>query len=100
MFASQMLESTKNEVQIENFSAETLKGMLEYIYTGQTESLDERTVDLLEISDFYELAGLQEDCQENILSNLSVDNAAEILILAHRHSLSNLKSKVVAFINQ
>ena len=101
MFHSEMLESTQNSVRIEDFPDEIVQGMLEFIYTGRTtDSLKENAVDLLRIGDKYGVLGLKENCERIILRNLNVENAAEILVLAHLHSSAALKAKIVTFIHR
>ena len=95
-----MLESTQNVVKIDDFSDDIVKGMLDYIYTGQTGSLPENASELLRIADKYQLLGLKEDCERAIKKNLTVENAAEILVLAHLHSAEKLKTQVMIFIER
>jgi speckle-type POZ protein len=38
-------------------------------------------------------------CEEALCTNLSIDNAAEILILADLHSADQLKAQAIDFIN-
>ncbi|MGH0130591.1 UNVERIFIED_CONTAM: hypothetical protein FKN15_005482 [Acipenser sinensis] len=47
----------------------------------------------------YALERLKVMCEDALCSNLSVDNAAEILILADLHSADQLKNQAVDFIN-
>ncbi|PIO41026.1 hypothetical protein AB205_0193970 [Aquarana catesbeiana] len=47
----------------------------------------------------YALERLKVMCEEALCSNLSVENAAEILILADLHSADQLKTQAVDFIN-
>ena len=100
MFSSGMLESTQNVVKIDDFSDDIVKGMLDYIYTGQTGSLPENASELLRIADKYQLLGLKEDCERVIEKNLTIENAAEILALAHIHSANKLKTRVMVFIER
>jgi speckle-type POZ protein len=95
-----MLEFTKNEVRIQDFSAETVKGLLQYIYTGQAESIGENAGELMKIADKYQVLGLKEDCEEILGRDLAVENAAEILILAHLHNAPQLKAQAISFINR
>ncbi|CAJ0951698.1 unnamed protein product [Ranitomeya imitator] len=55
--------------------------------------------DLLAAADKYALERLKVMCEEALCSNLSVENAAEILILADLHSADQLKTQAVDFIN-
>ena len=38
-------------------------------------------------------------CEESLCSNLSVETAADVLVLADMHSASQLKAYVIEFIN-
>jgi speckle-type POZ protein len=100
MFGAGMLESTKNEVQIQDFPAETVKGLLQYIYTGQTESIEENAGNLMKIADKYRVLRLKAGCEEILGSDLAVENATEILILAHLSKAHRLKAQAISFINR
>jgi speckle-type POZ protein len=47
----------------------------------------------------YALGRLKVMCEETLCMNLSVKNAADILILADLHSADQLKAQCVDFIN-
>lgn len=47
----------------------------------------------------YALERLKVMCEEALCTNLSIDNAAEILILADLHSADQLKAQAIDFIN-
>ena len=100
MFQSKMLESIQNVVEIVDFDDNIAKGMLEYIYTGGTESLQENAPGLLAIADKYQLLGLKRDCERIMAKNFTIENAAEILVLAHLHNSNKLKFEVIKFINR
>jgi BTB/POZ domain len=100
IFGAGMLESTKNEIRIQDFSAKTVKGMLQYIYTGQTESIEENAGELVKIADKYQVLGLKADCEVILGTDLTVQNAAEILILAHLSNALRLKAQALSFINR
>jgi hypothetical protein len=100
MLTSGMLESAQNTVEINDFDEEVVNAMLEYMYTGETPSLNEKAPDLMQIAEKYDLSGLKEDCEHAIAANLTVDNCSEILVLAHLHNATQLKPKVIEFINR
>jgi len=95
-----MVESKINTVEITDFEDEVVAGMLEYMYTAQVESLNEKAADLLQIAEKYDLQGLKEECEYTIAENLTVDNAAEVLVMAHLYNATLLKPKVIDFINR
>ena len=100
MFATQMTESIKKVVEIEDFDEETVRGMLEYIYTGVTHTLKGNFMDLLRISDKYQILGLRRKTEDIIMTKLNFENAGEILALSEVYSLESLKAKVINFMTQ
>jgi len=99
MLNCNMIEKELSQVEIADFDDDVVKGMLEYIYTGETELMAERAPDLLQIAEKYDLSGLKEDCEYVIADHLTSDNAAEILVMAHIYNASYLKPRVIDYIN-
>ncbi|CAL8120782.1 unnamed protein product [Orchesella dallaii] len=99
MFDVDMREKEMNSLEISDFDWEVVKGMLEHLYSGQTEAMVERAPELLEIAEKYNLPSLKEDCEYSISENLKMQNAAVILVLAHTHNAPYLKQKTIDFIN-
>ena len=83
-----------------DFDEKTVKGMVEHIYTGQTEVTDENFMDLLHISDKYQLLDLKRKCEDIVLSKLNFERAGEILALVDVYSPDYLKIKVINFMTQ
>ena len=100
MFATQMTESIRKVVEIEDFDEDIVRGMLEYIYTGVTQNLEENFMDLLQISDKYQILGLKRKTEDFIMTKLNFENAGEILALSDVYSPESLKLKVINFMNQ
>jgi hypothetical protein len=96
--------------------------MLRFIYTGKAPNLEKMADDLLAAADKvnwlyfrasqkylflsisiynsqYALEKLKVMCEEALCVNLSVDTAAETLILADLHSADQLKAQTIDFIN-
>ncbi|CAO2644932.1 Speckle-type POZ protein [Lemmus lemmus] len=99
MFEHEMEESKKNRVEINDVEPDVFKEMMCFIYTGKAPNLDKMADDLLAAADKYALERLKVMCEDALCSNLSVENAAEILILADLHSADQLKTQAVDFIN-
>ncbi|NXD46370.1 SPOP protein, partial [Copsychus sechellarum] len=89
----------QNRVEINDVEPEVFKEMMCFIYTGKAPNLDKMADDLLAAADKYALERLKVMCEDALCSNLSVENAAEILILADLHSADQLKTQAVDFIN-
>ncbi len=58
-------------------------------------------LDLITISNKYDVPGLKLECQNFLKSNISIENAAEVLIIADMHACSNeLISAALEFIKE
>ncbi|ODN05562.1 Speckle-type POZ protein [Orchesella cincta] len=99
MFTVDMKEKENNVVHISDFDEDVVKGMLEYLYTGQTDFISTLAPELLQIADKYDLAGLKQDCEYAMVNRLNIGDAAMVLVLAHAHNAPFLKKKTLAFIN-
>ncbi|CAN7984186.1 unnamed protein product, partial [Ixodes hexagonus] len=99
MFEHEMEEKKQNRVEITDMDHEVLREMLRFIYTGRAPNLDKMADDLLAAADKYALERLKVMCEEALCSNLSVETAAEVLILADMHSADQLKAHAIDFIN-
>uniref|UniRef100_A0A4W3HUK8 Speckle type BTB/POZ protein like a n=1 Tax=Callorhinchus milii TaxID=7868 RepID=A0A4W3HUK8_CALMI len=90
----------QNRVEINDVDPEVFKEMMRFIYTGKAPNLDKMADNLLAAADKYALDRLKVMCEEALCSNLSVENVAEILILADLHSAEQLKAQAIDFINR
>uniref|UniRef100_A0A8C3FIT6 Speckle type BTB/POZ protein like n=1 Tax=Chrysemys picta bellii TaxID=8478 RepID=A0A8C3FIT6_CHRPI len=91
---------TQNRVEINDVDPEVFKEMMRFIYTGKAPNLDKMADNLLAAADKYALERLKVMCEEALCSNLSVENVADILILADLHSAEQLKAQAIDFINR
>ncbi|RWS31658.1 Kruppel-like zinc finger protein [Leptotrombidium deliense] len=99
MFEHEMEEKKQNRVEITDMDQEVLREMLRFIYTGKAPNLEKMADDLLAAADKYDLERLKVICEEALCSNLSVDTAADVLILADMHSANQLKAHAIDYIN-
>ena len=74
--------------------------MLCYIYTGKAKNLKKFASDLLVAADKYALEGLRCECEKIISTNMTVENAVDVLILADRTNAHQLKLRAIKFINK
>ncbi|XP_063089732.1 speckle-type POZ protein-like [Cavia porcellus] len=91
--------SKKNRVEISDMDPEVLKEMIYFMYTGKAPNLGRMATELLEAATRFGLERLKLMCENHLCSNLSVENALEILILADLHSAHQLKTRTLDFIN-
>uniref|UniRef100_A0A1B0AT35 BTB domain-containing protein n=1 Tax=Glossina palpalis gambiensis TaxID=67801 RepID=A0A1B0AT35_9MUSC len=98
MFEHETIESKLNRVTINDIDPEVVIEMLRFIYTGEAPNLDRMADDLLAAADKYALDNLKVMCAKALCAKLSVETAAEILILADLHSIDQLKAQTIRFI--
>jgi len=89
-----MYNSCQGEVEISDVDPGTLKHLLEFIYTGQVEGAA-YTPELLYAADKYEIHALVKLCAHQLKREITPETAAEVLLLADRHSLNALKQEVM-----
>ncbi|GIY49709.1 BTB and MATH domain-containing protein 42 [Caerostris extrusa] len=99
MFTSDMREAHGDTVDIEDISDDTLKRMLEYLYTADVEGLQwESAIDLYKAADKYEILSLKDKCSSFLRFNLTPTKACEILLLSDLYRDDDLKTHVQNYI--
>eukprot|EP00092_Neocalanus_flemingeri_P022973 GFUD01024905.1.p1 GENE.GFUD01024905.1~~GFUD01024905.1.p1 ORF type:complete len:298 (+),score=60.61 GFUD01024905.1:42-935(+) len=84
MLSGETFENLNRVVTIEDASAEAVKEMLKYIYTGEIpDKLDVVELDLLHLATKYLLDTLKLACGESIVSNLDNSNCISSFQLHH-----------------
>lgn len=99
MFEHNLEENKQSRVDITDMEPEVLREMLRYIYTGKAPYLDKLDADLLAAADKYDIERLKIMCEESLCANLSVETAADVLMLADMHNAHQLKANAIEFIN-
>jgi BTB/POZ domain len=92
MFKEGTKENQDNYVNIEDMDSDVFEAFLRYLYTGQVDKLDGIFMDLFAAADKYDVAPLREICIRHMATNISVDNAIDVLTLAERHTIEPTKS--------
>ncbi|CAL8114621.1 unnamed protein product [Orchesella dallaii] len=100
MFASDVHEESRVDIFIEEFDNVVVQDILHYLYTGEAQLLEERSNDLLKIAVKYKLTELKESCESMLANNLTIENAAETLVLAQTQKANFLKCRAVEFISR
>ena len=100
MFEREMAEKNNSTIEIINIDNEVFEEVLRYIYTGKILSLTiEMAIELLVVAKKYDLNGLIIICEVFIDKNITMDNVADVLIVADKHCSRLLKVQAVKFIN-
>uniref|UniRef100_A0AAY4D454 MATH domain-containing protein n=1 Tax=Denticeps clupeoides TaxID=299321 RepID=A0AAY4D454_9TELE len=84
---------------ISEMEPDVLKEILTYIYSGKAPNIRQMAAKLLAAADMYLLDRLKSMCEDTLCSSLTVDNAAETLILGDLHQAQHTKNDAVTFIN-
>lgn len=100
MFTHDMREKTENKVVISGFGPDVLREMLRFVYSGKVENPKKILCELLAAADQYALDGLKDICGIELQKRMKVDNVANMLIIADRHRVDNLKKGALAFISR
>lgn len=89
-------------ILIHDFDGIIVQALLAYIYTGKVDedTLKRRASDLLQAAKQYDLDGLKEDCEYALGENLTVENAADTLVLSDLHHANLLKEITMEFIDR
>ncbi|XP_031232021.1 TD and POZ domain-containing protein 1-like [Mastomys coucha] len=100
MFEHEMEQSLTNRIKILDLDPQVFKEMMGFIYTGKAPHLDSHSMatGVLAAADKYGLEGLKALCEDALCRNLSVENAAQTLILADLQGLERLKTQALDFI--
>ncbi|KAI1712354.1 BTB/POZ domain-containing protein [Ditylenchus destructor] len=99
MFSLPLEESKNGIVEIEDFSADSVSAMLEYMYTGvvqiEVNANGNLFMELLALADKYDVIPLKEMCEDFIASRLTTENFLQTAMLADRFSAAKLKKACI-----
>ncbi|XP_058790400.1 speckle-type POZ protein-like [Phymastichus coffea] len=98
MFDSDMREKSDNFALIEDVEVEVMHKLLHFIYVGQVDNLEELADTVLMAADKYELDGLKQQCEEQLVKQLHIDNVYECLRLADDYGAHKLKDAAIQFL--
>jgi BTB/POZ domain/Leucine rich repeat len=88
-----MKEAQTGTMTIDDFSADTVEGMLQFMYTGQIKKLV--AMDLYAIASRYHVKNLKSRTEKIMLRNIDETNALEVFGLGHQYN--SIKMKLAAF---
>jgi hypothetical protein len=99
MFRSSYLESKSRIVIIDDIDPEVFKQLLIFLYTGKAPRLKEKNIvqPLYEVADKYEVVILKNECIKVLQTQLSTENAIDILVWSHFFSITNLLEIAMEF---
>ncbi|XP_049847712.1 ankyrin-1-like [Schistocerca gregaria] len=98
MFQHDTLEARTGEVSITDMEGPVLRQLLSYMYTLQAPQVSSMAPQMLAAADKYGLSALKAACEQQLATQLTVENAAATAVLAVRHCCPSLTPASVAFI--
>ena len=100
MFLSSFKERNKKFVVIEEFDSESVRSLIDYIYTTTININLDNALDLLSTADFLQIEDAKNLCFDFLESALSVENCFEVYIGSILYNNSVLTDKSVQFISK
>jgi len=98
MFTSGMSESHNTRISIPNMKSHIFKALLQYIYCNEIELHEQLALDLIPVVDEYLMKGLKGLVEKYLCKQLRKDNAVDMLIVADRHEIEELKKACFRYI--
>ncbi|CAI5446720.1 unnamed protein product [Caenorhabditis angaria] len=100
MFSSEsMIEAQNGIIDILDAKYESVRAMVEFMYTGSTDALDSHSIDeVLAIADKYEVLPLKEQCERSIALTINHKNITNIAVFSDTYTAHILKSAVIRFL--
>nr|XP_015916797.2 speckle-type POZ protein [Parasteatoda tepidariorum] len=93
-------EAAENPIAISDIGFDTMKRLLNFVYTGTTDEYGfEELLELYYAADKYEVISLRDSCKIKLLDFLQVDNACVLFLAANQHSDDDFENEVVQFIS-
>lgn len=97
MFEHEMMENKENSVTISDMDSNVCEEMIRYIYTGEVTNISDLVEELVDVADKYDLNDLKNMCENELISDIDIDNVDSLISLADRYRLDNLKKEIIQF---
>ena len=78
-----MSEAQSGVVEIDDFKADVIEAMIDFIYNDEIKEKKKITANLLRAAEKYNIGDLVEFCIEHLKTNLSLDSVLDVLVVAH-----------------
>ena len=95
-----MTEAKSGVIEIDDFKAETMETFINYLYIEEVKDVNLINTDLLHVADKYNVSGLLKLCSGHLKSNLSPNNALDVLLSAHQINQEELFRAASKFVHK
>ncbi|CAL1294882.1 unnamed protein product [Larinioides sclopetarius] len=93
-----MIDSSGSVLHVPGTSKDTLKEVIEYMYTGKLSLKESKVKELIDTAQLMEVQGVIKLCKKYLASNITVSNCISRYNLAACYQFADLKEKAKAFI--
>lgn len=91
-------EKRDNAVEIDDVDFEVFNAFVKFIYTEVIDDVGKFGMDLLMLTDKYDMQDLKSKCQNFLSESITEVNAVDYLIFADTHKCVTLKSNAITFV--
>ena len=98
MLTDDLREKATGQIDIHDHSADAVREMKRFMYTGKVERLKDVGADVLDLAVAYELPQLKALCIKALPSLLCKSNVSRVFATAHTHSLQELEDSAIRFL--
>ena len=98
MFDHDTKEKQEKRVTIDDLSSKAVKSLLEFVYTDKVANITTLAPELFPAAQKYDIARMKTLCEEAMMSQLKIDNAAELFLLADLYAANQLRPAAKQFI--
>ena len=91
LLSNDFAENNTGHIVIENMDSDTVKNVIEYMYSGRLKDLESNSTQLLMAANMYDLPLLKKSCEDELISTMTVDNVVDLFVLAEDHNAVELR---------
>ena len=91
LLSNDFAENNTGHIVIENMDSDTVKSVIEYMYSGRLKDLESNSTQLLMAANMYDLPLLKKSCEDELISTMTVDNVVDLFVLAEDHNAVELR---------
>ena len=91
---------SKSRVVLRDIESESLKLIIDFMYTGQVLITEDNVQSLLAVANLFDLIDLKESCSQFLQSQLEVSNCLGIREFAYYHTCLILQKHAESFIQE
>ena len=91
LLSNNFAENKTGRIVIKNMDSNTVKSLIEYMYSGRLKDLESNCTQLLKAANMYDLPLLKKSCEDELISTMTVDNVVDLFVLAEDHNAVELR---------